>query len=252
MRTKGHLKRSTPEHPLFSIVTVVYNGEQHLEQTIRSVLNQNYDNIEYIIIDGASVDGTLQIIRKYEDAIDYWVSEPDNGIYDAMNKGLQCATGDYIGFINADDWYEPDALAHIAESARKNGADFLSAKIRVIDEAGRGVVRAGHFEDWGKNLHHQSSFVRLSLHKRFPFDVRFRYAADRDFFVRMLKQGVSTAFVDTVVANFREGGAGSGLLAYQGELFYSNLKNVGLRFALRRYFINTVGRTLFNWFHVKR
>lgn len=252
LRTKGHFKRSSPEHPLFSIVTVVYNGEQHLEQTIRSVLKQHYGNIEYIIIDGASVDGTLQIIQKYEDAIDYWVSEPDNGIYDAMNKGLQYATGDYIGFINADDWYEPDVLEHIAKSARISGADFLSAKIRVIDEAGHGVVRAGSFEDWGKNLHHQSSFIRRNVHQQCSFDTRYKYAADRDLFICLLKQGVSTVFVDMVVANFRAGGAGSGLIAYQNELFRSHKNNLGLLFALKRYVLNIVGRTLLNLLHVKR
>ena len=93
-----------------SIITVVYNGAKTIEHTIQSVLNQSYKNIEYIIIDGLSTDGTQKIIEKYIDSISYFVSEKDNGLYDAMNKGIQKATGSMIGIINSDDWYNPYAV----------------------------------------------------------------------------------------------------------------------------------------------
>ena len=93
LRTKGYFKKSYDDKPLISIITVVFNGERYLEQTIQSVIDQTYDNVEYIIIDGGSTDGTLDIIKKYEDKIDYWVSEKDNGIYDAMNKGIKVCYG---------------------------------------------------------------------------------------------------------------------------------------------------------------
>ena len=99
--------------PLISIITVSYNAVKTIEDTILSVINQTYPNIEYIIIDGGSTDGTLDIIKKYQDKITYWVSEPDKGIYDAMNKGIAKANGELIGIINADDWYELDAVQNV-------------------------------------------------------------------------------------------------------------------------------------------
>lgn len=113
LRTKGYFKQSYSNKPLISIITVVYNGEKYLEETFQSVLKQTYDNVEYIIIDGGSTDGTLDIIRKYEDQIDYWVSEPDKGMYNALNKGFACSLGDYLGWINADDTLFPNALQDI-------------------------------------------------------------------------------------------------------------------------------------------
>ena len=103
LRTKGYFKKSYEDKPLISIITVVYNGDKYLEETVQSVLSQTYDNVEYIIIDGASTDGTIDIIRKYEDQIDYWVSERDKGMYDAMNKGIDAASGELINFMNAGD-----------------------------------------------------------------------------------------------------------------------------------------------------
>lgn len=104
LRLEGFFNRSSPEKPLISVVTVVFNAAAYLEQTIGSVINQTYDNIEYIIIDGASTDGSQEIIKKYESCIFYWLSEPDRGIVDAMNKGVQLSVGDYVLLLHADDY----------------------------------------------------------------------------------------------------------------------------------------------------
>ena len=119
LRTKGYFKKSYDDKPMISIITVVFNGEKYLEQTIQSVINQTYDNVEYILIDGGSTDGTVDIIKKYGVQIDYWISESDSGIYDAWNKGLSLATGDIIGFCNADDFYEQTTLVKIEQSLKK-------------------------------------------------------------------------------------------------------------------------------------
>ena len=239
--------------PKISVITVVYNGEKHLEATIKSIINQTYDNIEYIIIDGGSTDGTIDIINKYDKQISYWSSEPDKGIYDAMNKGLAKATGDYVAFMNADDWYELDALQTIADAANKTHAGFITAKIKIIDEeSGESVIRKSTFEEYGKNIHHQTCFIDLKAHKESLYNTEFRLAADRDLIVRLIQNGITTHFVDKVVANFREGGMGSDIIAYQQELFHSNRNNIGLFFALKRIIMNLTGRTLFSVLNIKR
>ena len=105
LRTQCYFKNSLENKPLVTIITVVFNGEAYLEETIQSVINQTYDNVEYIIIDGGSTDGTLDIIKKYENQIDYWISEKDHGIYDAFNKGISLAQGTLVGIQNADDYF---------------------------------------------------------------------------------------------------------------------------------------------------
>lgn len=127
LRTKGYFKKSYKDKPLVSIITVVLNGEKYLEETILSVLNQTYDNVEYIIIDGGSTDGTLDIIKKYEHAIDYWVSERDRGIYDTMNKGITVASGEWIELLNAGDFYESGAI-HFYERGGSTGVSVEIAK----------------------------------------------------------------------------------------------------------------------------
>ena len=113
--------------PLVSIITIVFNGEKHLQQTIESVLGQTYPKIEYIIIDGGSKDNSISIIEKYSSRLAYWISEPDKGISDAFNKGISKANGEIIGLINADDWYEKDAVEKIVAAITKH--DFAYGNI---------------------------------------------------------------------------------------------------------------------------
>ena len=106
-----------------SVITVCFNSKETLEQTIKSVVGQEYEDKEYIVIDGGSTDGTVDILKKYAEQIAFWLSEPDEGIYDAMNKGIKHATGDVIAFLNSDDWYEPDTLTRVAGYFLSNRID---------------------------------------------------------------------------------------------------------------------------------
>ena len=117
LRKKGIFKKSLKDQPLISIITVVYNGDKYLEECFKSLYNQKYYNFEHIVIDGGSTDRTLEIIQKYENKIDFWSSEKDRGIYDAFNKGMLQAKGDYLGFLNSDDTYfSKNTLNYVLES----------------------------------------------------------------------------------------------------------------------------------------
>ena len=212
IRREGTVKRSGPGRPLISVITVVYDGATHLEQTIQSVVGQSYEPIEYIIVDGGSTDGTLDIIRKYEDRIDHWISEPDKGIYDAMNKGLNLASGDLIAFLNSGDWYNPGVLEKVAEEflRNKNGDLVIAGKWTLI------------FEDLDLEIHvspslkfslgipisHPAMFVPRNVYEKFgKFDLQYRYGADFDMLVRFYLRGVLFHFIDTIILNYRTQGA---------------------------------------------
>ena len=127
----NNLKQKEENKPLISIITVVKNNEKYLEQTIKSVLSQEYKNFEYIIIDGGSTDNTISIIKKFSNEIDYWLSENDHGIYDAFNKGMQLAKGDFIGMVNSDDTLERNALSILVKYIQKNpNIDFVFGSVK--------------------------------------------------------------------------------------------------------------------------
>jgi len=189
LRLKNLFKDNSIGKPLITVVTVVINGEKFIEKTIKSVIEQNYDNVEYIVVDGGSTDATLNIIRKYEHAIDYWVSEPDKGIYDAMNKAISLGSGDWINFMNAGDvFFNANILLKIFESPQafsEFDVIYGNHEVRFSDKIKK--VRAGEIKNlWkGSQFCHQSTFVRLSYHKINMFNLRKKIAADFDIFATM-------------------------------------------------------------------
>lgn len=201
-----------PNKPLISIITVVYNGEKYLEQTIQSVLNQTYTNIEYIIIDGKSTDKTLDIIKKYDNEISFWSSEPDKGIYDAMNKGIKKADGDYIGILNSDDYYELNAVEHIVNEISKfPDADVLFGNIyklnmyfpeKILQNNMKGTNLTKGFSIW-----HPTTFVKQQIYtKHGLFDTSYKIAADYDLLLRFYLKNCKFQYINKVITNFREGG----------------------------------------------
>jgi len=210
LHTKGSFKTSSKQEPLVSIITVVYNGERYLEKTIQSVLNQTYDNIEYIIIDGGSSDGTLDIITRYEHAIDYWVSEKDEGIYDAMNKGLQVARGDYIAILNADDYYEQNAVALSLACIEKNQADYSVANAKFVhaDSLIRPIFPLKEKHIYQEMPYpHVTAFISKKVYETVGlFDTHFKIAGDHDMALRIHFAGFRGCYVNALVAQLEEGG----------------------------------------------
>jgi len=178
--------------PLITIVTVVYNGAAFLEETIKSVINQSYDNVEYIIIDGGSTDGSLDIINKHRDKIDYFISEEDNGIYDAMNKGLLIATGKWINFMNCGDNFLN------LEVLEKIYPELLSEYNLVA--GGYSMYYDDHVDDYDATLLkigkmpscHQAIFFNAEQARLFSYNTKYKVGADYDVVCRMLSTNIGS------------------------------------------------------------
>lgn len=231
----GSFKQSMPGRPLISIVTVTFNAEKHLAQALDSIISQANANWELIVVDGGSTDHTLEIIREREDQIDLWISEPDKGIYDAMNKGLQYAKGDYIGFKNADDWYEPTALQWVSEEIVRSQAEVIYGNsLSLIQE--QPPAYSAFFTDHtsigtSPGIDHRSAFFKADWHKEMPFDLKYELAADLDVFWRFKTAGARFVKIDRFLAGKRFGGASDGTLILK-ESFQINKKYKGIAFAL--------------------
>ena len=192
-----------------SIITVCYNSAEFFEEAIESVLSQDYDNFEYIIIDGGSTDGTLDIIRKYEDRLAYWSSEPDNGLYDAMNKGIVKASGDIVGMINADDYYFPDTFKKVVAAFEGKSLDenIFWGDVQY-EHLGRIKGFRPENVKTGAFAPHPSMFCPRCIYEHIgTYDDSFHLLGDYDFMYRAVnKFGITPLYVPELIAFFREGG----------------------------------------------
>lgn len=201
------------EQPLISIITVVYNDKHGISKTIDSVLGQSYKNIEYIVIDGASTDGTKEIIMNYHSSLAHFISEPDNGIYAAMNKGISLASGAFIGIINSGDHYEPGALELLSKAIIDNKEiDIFHGILRVFQASGDLFHLIGSHSSC---LHltmieHPTCFVSKNSYLELgKYDEKYASSADYDFMLRMRLNKVQFMFLETIIANFYLGGMSS-------------------------------------------
>jgi glycosyltransferase involved in cell wall biosynthesis len=240
LRTKGITKQSQENQPLITVVTVVRNGEKTLEETMLSVINQTYTNIEYIIVDGASTDGTLEVIKKYEDKIDYWISEPDKGIYDAMNKGIDLATGDYIALLNSDDWYEQDTCEIVVKKINEVKADIYFGIIRIIDRRNNKTIYIHGNNITSINyemIAHPTCFISREIYLKFKYDIKYKSASDYDFIIRVYKANASFCFIEKILTNFRTGGMSWSKL---NEIETINIKRKHRFIQLHKYYIKKI------------
>lgn len=199
---------------MFTIITVSYNSEKTIAQTMESVLNQSYGNYEYIIIDGGSTDGTVDIVKlymeKYSDRIKL-ISEPDKGIYDAMNKGIKLAKGDIIGIINSDDWYERDALINVANNYVDEQYVIYHGYMRTIDALNGKEIRCAIYNpEYIKDtmINHPTVFVHKKIYDDYgAFNLQYKSSADYEFIIRMVQnKKVRFIPINKIQANFRTGG----------------------------------------------
>jgi glycosyltransferase involved in cell wall biosynthesis len=207
LRSRGVSKTSSAEMPLVSVITVVLNGEKFIEETFKSVFAQSYKNIEYIVVDGGSKDDTLDIIKKNEDRIDFWISEKDQGIYYAMNKGITLATGEIIGILNADDHYSKDCVQHVVDAYLRTKADVIHGDIILITGTQSRMKPDIATMNEKPSIFHPTCFVKKSVYQSIgAFDTRYRISSDYDFLLRCLKKGCTFHYVPEVLTYFRPGG----------------------------------------------
>jgi glycosyltransferase involved in cell wall biosynthesis len=238
---------SSPDLPLVSVITAVFNGQQYMVNCIESVLQQDYPNVEYIVIDGGSSDGTIDLLRRYNDRIAFWSSEPDQGVYDAWNKGLRIARGEWICFVGADDEFLPGAIsAYMQLAAQQPEAEYLSSRERWVHSSGYERLKGGpwswkKFSRWNcashvGSMHRRSLFDRLGT-----YNLSFGPVADYELLLRAGDR-LRTAYIPTVTAKVRAGGMTDtrnalaeatrakiltgrrNILVAKAELWFANLK----------------------------
>ena len=215
-----------------SVITVCFNSKATIQDAVDSVLSQNGIELDYIVIDGASTDGTMEYIGGYSDRISQFVSEPDGGIYDAMNKGVALASGDVIGILNSDDFYAgPEVLAQVAQAFDDPTVDCVYGDLDYVDaDNTETVVRRWRSQPYeprafhrGWHPAHPSFFVRRSVYERYgDFDLKLPIAADYEFMLRVLeKHQLKSVYLPSVFVKMRMGGASN---ASVGNIVKANLQ----------------------------
>lgn len=199
-----------PNKPLITVVTIVLNGVAFLEKTIQSVISQNYENIEYIIIDGGSTDGTIDIIKKYENKITHWISEPDTGIYDALNKGVGLTSGDWINFMTGGDKFYSNEVIHKIFDNQAHDTDIIYGDMQLDRKGVLQTKKAKSLNVLWKKVAFctQSVFVSAQYCKQHKFSLQYSIAGDFDFFhSAFFYHHAKFEYVETIIAVFLHGGA---------------------------------------------
>jgi glycosyltransferase involved in cell wall biosynthesis len=213
---------NTKQYPLISIIVAVFNGAKTLERCIDSVVQQSYPNKELIIIDGGSTDGTVELLKAYQKNISYWISEPDNGIYEAWNKGLTHASGDWVAFLGADDIYLPDALQAYAGYLLEHQnmqLDYVSSRVNLVRD--NVVIRTiGKPWSWNAfrrymNVAHVGSLHSKALYKKYDvYDTGYKICADYELLLRP-RASLKAGFLNMPTVNMNIGGASDSIMAIQ-------------------------------------
>lgn len=229
----------------FSIITVCRNAEKTIEKTIASVTGQCYENLEYIIVDGASTDSTGEIIEKYRHKITKFISEKDNGIYDAMNKGISLSTGDYLLFLNADDsLIDEEILKKVAKFIEKYPFDIVHGGIKGFDPKTNEVFDIFYDKPITKkffltrSFHHQGAFIKKSAFETIGYyDLNYRISADQEWFLRAYTKGLKFKYIMMLISFYNLHG-----LSYENK---NNKENIAERKKIRKKYFNLLERIKF-------
>ena len=203
--------------PKISIVTITFNNSETIRDTIDSVISQNYEHIEYIIVDGKSTDNTIDIIKSYGDKISYLISEEDDGLYDAMNKGIRAATGDVVGILNSDDFYYTNhVISDVAEVFIFNDVDSVYGDLLYVDTGDTDIIRrywkSGDFNmkkmRKGWTIPHPTFFIKKEIYNKFGlYSIRLKSASDYEMILRLLyKNKISISYLPKIMVKMRIGG----------------------------------------------
>jgi glycosyltransferase involved in cell wall biosynthesis len=228
-RSRNATGKQTPGSPLVSVITSVYNGAEDLERTLKSVVAQSYPCVEYIVVDGASKDGTVDILKKYDDVIDYWISARDTGIYDAWNKGVQLAQGEWIAFLGVGDAYLPDAINQYMDFSKQHpDCRYISSRVRLMRD-GHGVRTIGQPWSWPAfvkymtvahvgSLHHRQLYASYGL-----YDLTYRITGDYELLLRAGKT-LQAGYFPEVTAEMMLGGASNKSTKVLDETFRAKVQ----------------------------
>lgn len=211
--------KSYVQKPRVSVITTVYNAADTIESTILSVLHQSYPNIEYIIVDGGSTDGTLAIIEQYKDRIARVVSECDKGIADGFNKGIAMATGEWIGMINADDWYAANAIETIIDNIT-SADDVCCGNLVLVGDNGYQQMKNSKVSwlNFGMYIMHPTCFVRAAVYRQIGvYDISLKIAMDFDMFLRIRAEGYRIKYVNELIAYMNTGGVSRDVVKMHNE-----------------------------------
>ena len=260
LRLKEIFKISKDNKPLVSIITIVFNGDKFLETTINSVLSQTYSNIEYIIVDGGSTDRSIEIIKKHENSIDYWISERDNGIADAFNKGIALSRGEIIGILNADDWYEADAVQTIISNLKPYPAIY-SGHMKLYNIDGNQFIKLHKTRpdrlSQTMRVAHPSTFVHRNVYSSVGnFSLEYKIAMDYDFLLRVRSYPFEIITINKVLSNMRLGGISANIYKVLREELKIKNRYIGNKiqhiiwfvfFSLFHFLKNTITSLLFKF-----
>jgi len=193
-----------------TIITVCLNIASTIERTCQSIVNQTFQDFEWIVVDGASTDGTLQILEKYRNRIDILISEPDKGIYNAMNKGIKLASGEYVNFMNGgDEFYDNDVLAKVF-NGKEYDADVIYGATYYKDHNKLSISQ--NIPDkksfYKCSINHQSAIIKTKYQKKYPFDEKYKVCADYDFFIKLVFSNKKFVTTDIIISTFYSGGYG--------------------------------------------